>query len=147
MFVGLSILVAGMIALRAPNADSRAIAKAPVASVQTAQEVDSATKTVSPIRGHTWPCAPNPADLPRLIRLIESLEDDRTPDSVVNIYTDALQRKRAINVDSRNILTVLKVTPGLLLVKVSTSKPFPLAYQRKTAESCWVTAATIGSAQ
>jgi hypothetical protein len=103
--------------------------------------------TVSPVRGHAWPCTPNPADLPRIIRLIESLDDDRTPDTMVNIYLSALQSARGIALGSRSVLSILKTAPGLRLVRVIPQKPFPLAYQRTTAESCWIASATIGASQ
>lgn len=103
--------------------------------------------SVSPVIGHVWPCAPNSEDLPRLIRMIESLDDENTPDTMVNIYASALMRARAINVESRSILTVLKTQPGLRLVRVLAQKPSTLSYQRRAAEACWITSATIGASR
>jgi hypothetical protein len=128
------------------SVSSSAVTMSQRAEVARQRSVDSMFPgTVRPIVGHAWPCAPNASDLPRLIRIIESLDDENTPDTMVNVYANALLRAKAISLGSRNSLNIIKTIPGFRLVKVLNTKPQAYVYQRETAESCWITAATIGA--
>jgi hypothetical protein len=103
--------------------------------------------TAIPVLAGLWPCAPNVADLPGLVRERSALDDENAPDTMVNVFTKAIVRARAITVSSRSILRVLKTEPGLRYVKLIEVKPLAFAYQRQAAEGCWITAATIGEAK
>jgi hypothetical protein len=104
--------------------------------------------TVStPPTGHQWPCAPDPSDLPHLMRLIIALDDERTPDSLVNTYTDAVVRAKALSLRSRTYMKVLKTKPGLREVQILRQVPFRFEYQRVAAEGCWISSAAIGAPQ
>jgi hypothetical protein len=103
--------------------------------------------TAIPVLAGLWPCSPNVADLPGLVRVRSALDDENAPDTMVNVFTNALVRASAVTVSSRSILRVLKAEPGLRYVKVIEVKPLAFAYQRQAAEGCWITAATIGEAK
>jgi hypothetical protein len=104
-------------------------------------EIGVTTTIVGP--GTSWPCASSKLALRTLMKWQKAMLDERSPDSVMNNYSDALLRTRSIMVWPRTPVKILDKETGIRKVRVFGKAKYSFPFQAETAQSCWVAADAV----
>jgi hypothetical protein len=93
--------------------------------------------------GTSWPCASFRLALKALMKWQKAMLEERSPDSVMNNYSDALLRTKSIMVWPRTPVKSHDKETGIRKVKVLGKAKFGFAFQVETAQACWVAADAV----